>query len=181
MDKSIKNDTTRKTKRAYNLVKPEIWKEIEEKYKTGNVSQKKLSEEYRIKEETIRLHLVKANIQKGSKLAVIAYSIAERHKQALIRLGLTPEDALKILKGGMTEPVTVVFEGKGEALQATTQPDYKTRLAYLQEYHKLVAAYPEPKQPEEKHLHFHFDPERQKTMDAEQVISEYQQMIQGGN
>ena len=62
---------------------------------------------------------------------------------------------------------------------ATLQPAHKIRLDALDMFNKMTANYPEKLEKDEKHVHFHMDPEKLKSKSADEVISDYQRLISG--
>jgi len=180
MDVKSENIVKSNGRKIYKRYSKEEWKEVRLKYESEDITLAKLSRITGIPDITIRKYAERHKWVKGKNLPIIYASIAEKNRAQLVKMGVTDEIALEVLKGGLNDPVCVVWEGKGECLQATTQPDYKTRLAFLQEYNKLTAAYPEKAEKEgDKHVHFHLDPEKMKNKSADEVISDYQRLISG--
>jgi len=158
-------------------VNPKIWRDVEADYKSGQFEITNLCAKYEIKRTTVEKHLKVNNIIKGAESLLIQGNIAEQNRKRFIRAGITPQRAIELITEGMSKPEKVVFEGKGENMLATTQPDYALRLNYLQEYNKLCSNYGSPEK-EEKHLHLHLDSEKVEKMDAIEAIKEYQKFDQ---
>ena len=92
--------------------------------------------------------------------------------------GVTDKTVSGVVRDAMLA-VELVFEGKGEAMQATTQPAYKVRLEAIKEINKMTVGYPKEALDGDKHVHFHMDAEKLKNKSADEVISDYQRLISG--
>ena len=164
--------------KAYRRYPKETWEKIKAEYESSMVDCPELADKWKVSVKSIYKHIKDDKWVKGKNLPVIYASIAEKNRASLVKAGVTDEIAMKLLARGMLEPIVVVFEGKGEAMQANTVPDYKTRLEYLKERNKLVKAYPETVEKDgDKHVHFHMDAEKLKNKSADDVISDYQRLI----
>ena len=83
---------------------------------------------------------------------------AARNLDLFNRIGLRETEVFIRISEGMRFPTRIRFEGKGEDMIATPEPDHKLRLEYIKEYNKMTGRYPSEDEIE-KHLHVHVDPD----------------------
>lgn len=174
-----KNPVTKSNGRNYKRYGKEIWEKIRIEYENKDISALKLAENWGVSEKSVFWHIKREMWEKCKNLPIIYTTIAERNKKMLIEAGVT-EKKISSKLADMLDAEELVFEGKGEAMQATTQPAHKVILEAIKEINKLTAAYPkeDPKEGD-KHVHFHLDPEKLKNKSADEVISDYQRLISG--
>jgi hypothetical protein len=83
---------------------------------------------------------------KGSTAVIVQEAIERKVIDELSELGMPKRRALEILIEGMTKPEFTQFDGKGDQTIATPCKDYKVIRGYLQDYLKLIDAFPAERQ-----------------------------------
>jgi hypothetical protein len=99
-------------------------------------------------------------------------SVAGANAETFLALGLKDREIFIHLMEGMRLPTRIRFEGHGDQMIATPEPDYKTRLLYMQEILKLTGKYP-AEQVESKSLNILVNPEDVKGKSAAAVTDAY--------
>ena len=176
MQKTVSRSKTR----VYRKVSPEEWAQAKSDYESGMYTMPEIAAKYgNITTPNLDRHIRRYGWQKGKDLPLLQANVTERNRRILEKAGITDALLAKILLRGLTEPVCVAFEGKGEAMQATPQPDYKTILDYLKECNKLKGAY-QPGGPQaqegDKHVHLHIS-EASHDKSPQESLTEYLQAI----
>ncbi len=100
---------------------------------------------YAVHRNTVSEWKKNADLTRGDMLPLVQSAIEKKTIDELAELGMPKREALKILIDGMLNPMVTQFEGEGDQMIATPSKDYKIIHKYLQEYLKLVDAYPAEK------------------------------------
>ena len=114
------------------------WAKVRKDYERG-ISIPALAEKYTISIPAIKLR--SNQWEKGKLLPVIEKRIEEGIVEKFTKIGMPLDRVIECIAGGIEEPQRVVFEGKGDQMIATPEPDYPTRLKYIQEYNKMTGSY----------------------------------------
>ncbi|CAK0768633.1 hypothetical protein CCP3SC15_380016 [Gammaproteobacteria bacterium] len=111
----------------------------------AGVTTAKLCKKYAVHRNTICGWKKEVAAERGSLAPAITTAIELKTIDELAELGMPKKEALKILIEGMTKPEFTQFDGQGEQTIATVCKDYKTIRGYLQDYLKLIDAFPAEK------------------------------------
>jgi len=101
---------------------------------------------------------------------------ASRNLDIFNRIGVRETEVFIRISEGMRFPTRLRFEGAGENVIATPEPDYKMRLEYIKEYNKITGRYPEEEEAG-KHLHVHVNPDEVRGRGAVGASNAYDQVL----
>jgi hypothetical protein len=128
-------------------IDPKTWAKIRCQWQAGEYTFSELSGRYGISEAAIKRQSMRKQwkMDKPRIRKEIEKEIEGTTVEILARLGMPKERRIRLLIEGVEKADKLLFEGRGENMLATPAPDYRTRLAYLQEIHKMTGEYPPPK------------------------------------
>ena len=158
-----------------------VWVDIKQEYEEVGCSLRSLAIKHGLSPDTVCLRANLEMWEKGRLINGAKQTLTQKHQLAFIEADLLPDEVYGFIVDGMKNASEVIFEGKGDQMMATPQPDYKVRLKYIQEYHKLVGSYPDPAEINnilnQQINNFHLTPKDQENQDPRQVTQDYMEIM----
>ena len=124
------------------------WAKMRLRWQSGGVTFQQLADEHGVSVDLIKHRSMDCQWRK--QIPEIRARIEEletrKTEEMFAKLGMPKEEAIRLIIEGMREPQKTLFEGKGDQMMATPQPDWFARVAFIQEYNKIVGNYAPTKQ-----------------------------------
>ena len=123
---------------AYSVKK---WAKVKVEYETSGVSAEKLREKHGISTRSIEYRIQKEKWKKGKNKKIVEEKIEKTTLEMFAEAGMPPSKVIEHMVTGIEKAEDLKFSGpKGEQF-CENAPDYKTRLAYIQELNRMVGGH----------------------------------------